>query len=63
MVYKGSKNCSKKIWEGRTTGFLLKRFIPPYTLDYQLVTHKKQLTEYRQPLLECAKPLHKLVTY
>ena len=44
-VTKGSKIAQKKIWEGRTTGFLLKRFIPPYTLDYQLVTHKKQLTE------------------
>ena len=63
MIYKGVKNCSKKIFEGRTTGFLLKRFIPPYTLDYQLVTHKKQLTENGWPLLDCAKPLHKLVTY
>lgn len=45
MSCKRVKNCSKKIFEGRTTGFLLKRFIPPDTLDYQLVTHKKQLTE------------------
>ena len=43
MVYKGSKNCSKKIWEGRTTGLLLERVMPPYPLEYQLVTHEKQL--------------------
>lgn len=63
MGYKGVKNSQKKIWEGRTTGFHLKRFIPPYPLDSQLVTYQIQLTEYRQPLLDCAKPLHNLVTY
>ena len=44
MGYKRVKNCSKKIFEGRTTGFHLKRFIPPQPLEYKLVTHKKQLT-------------------
>ena len=45
MSYKRVKNSQKKIWEGRTPRIHLKRFIPPYTLDYQLVTYLIQLTE------------------
>lgn len=63
MGYKRVKNSQKKIFEGRTARIFLKRFIPLYPLDYQLVTHQIQLTKYRRSLLDYAKPLHKLVTY
>lgn len=66
MGYKSVKNSQKKFGRVAPPRTFLKRFTPDTLLqlfDYQSVTYQIQLTEYRQPLLACAKPLHKLVTY